>query len=175
MAPNAGIVMVTCAVLGLAVILIDALAVPLGMPATTGLGLLAIMVVPAMVKPQSVGVWGFGAAAAGYLLILACSQWFAPDSRTSADSGRTPGHLRRAVLTGAVALVAAPDGSAGDSWLRSGYIPRKVPGSTRGVRARGLNPMITLGNSLRTPPATGRITYATNAVRAAVPAVSHGR
>jgi transglutaminase-like putative cysteine protease len=161
-APNAGIVMVTCAALGLAVILIDALAVPLGMPATTGLGLLAIMVVPAMVKPQSVGVWGFCAAAAGYLLILACSQWFAPDSRTSADSGRTPGHLRRAVLTGAVALVAALT------------VPLAIPGFNQGTfpegsrlnpwgPGTGLNPMITLGNSLRTPAGTGRITYATSA------------
>jgi transglutaminase-like putative cysteine protease len=161
-APNAGIVMVTCAVLGLTVILIDALAVPLGMPATTGIGLLALMVVPAMVKPQSVGVWGFGAAAAGYLLILACSQWFAPDSRTSADSGRAPGHLRRAVLTGTVALVATL------------AVPLAVPGFDHGTfpqgsrlnpwgAGTGLNPMITLGNSLRTPAGTGRITYATNA------------
>ena len=56
-APNAGIVLVICAVLGLLVILIDALAFPLALPATSGLGLLAILVVPAMVKPQSVGVW----------------------------------------------------------------------------------------------------------------------
>nr|WP_309818309.1 DUF3488 and transglutaminase-like domain-containing protein [Pseudarthrobacter sulfonivorans] len=161
-APNAGIVMVTCAVLGLSVILIDALAVPLGMPATTGLGLLAILVVPAMVKPQSVGVWGFGAAVAGYLLILGCSQWFAPDTRTSADSGRTPGHLRRAVLTGTVALVATL------------AVPLAIPGFDHGTFPQGsrlnpwgggagLNPMITLGNSLRTPAGTGRITYATNA------------
>ena len=161
-APNAGIVMVICAVLGLSVILIDALAVPLGMPATTGLGLLAIMVVPAMVKPQSVGAWGFGAAAAGYLLILACSEWFAPGSRTSADSGRTPGHLRRAVLTGTVALVATL------------AVPLAIPGFDQGTfpqgsrlnpwgAGTGLNPMITLGNSLRTPAGTGRITYATSA------------
>ncbi|MEO8284694.1 MAG: DUF3488 and transglutaminase-like domain-containing protein [Pseudarthrobacter sp.] len=161
-APNAGIVMVTCAVLGLTVILIDALAVPLGMPATTGLGLLAIMVVPAMVKPQSVGVWEFGAAAAGYLLIMACSQWFAPDSRTSADIGKTPGHLRRAVLTGTVALVATL------------VVPLAIPGFDHGTfpqgsrlnpwgAGTGLNPMITLGNSLRTPAGTGRITYATSA------------
>ncbi len=58
-APNAGIVLVTCAVLGLVVILVDALAVPLALPATSGLGLLAILVVPAMVKPQSVGAVGF--------------------------------------------------------------------------------------------------------------------
>ena len=40
------------------VILVDALAVPLALPATSGLGLLAVLVVPAMVKPQSVGPGG---------------------------------------------------------------------------------------------------------------------
>ncbi len=161
-APNAGIVMVTCAVLGLTVILIDALAVPLGMPATTGLGLVAILVVPAVVKPQSVGVWGFGATVAGYLLILACSQWFAPDSRSPAEGGRNPGHLRRAVLTGVLALAATLT------------VPLAIPGFDRGTfpqgsrlnpwgTGTGLNPMITLGNSLRAPAGTGRITYATTA------------
>jgi transglutaminase-like putative cysteine protease len=161
-APNAGIVMVICAVLGLAVILIDALAVPLGMPATTGVGLLAVLVVPAMVKPQSVGLWGFCAAVAGYLLILACSQWFAPDFHTSADSARNPGQFRRAVLTGTVALVATL------------AVPLVIPGFDHGTfpqgsrlnpwgTGTGLNPMITLGSSLRTPAGSGRITYATNA------------
>ncbi|HBH57711.1 MAG TPA: transglutaminase [Arthrobacter bacterium] len=160
-APNAGIVMVTCTALGLTVILIDALAVPLGMPATTGLGLLAILVVPATVKPQSVGFWGFSATVAGYLLILAGAQWFAPDSRTSADSGRNPGHVRRAMLTGIVALVATL------------AVPLAIPGFDHGTfpqgsrvnpwgAGTGLNPMITLGNSLRTPAGSGRITYATN-------------
>jgi hypothetical protein len=70
-APNAGIVLVACAALGLVVILVDALALPLGMPATSGLGLLAVLVVPAMIKPQSVGWLGFVVTAAGYLVILA--------------------------------------------------------------------------------------------------------
>lgn len=160
-APNAGIVMVVCAVLGLAVILVDALAVPLGMPAASGTGLLALLVVPAMIKPQSVGVWSFVATAAGYLLILACSQWFAPDGRLQGGSARSPGLVRRAVLTGAVALVATL------------LLPLAIPGFDRGTfpqgsrlnpwgAATGLNPMITLGNSLRTPDGSGRITYATN-------------
>ncbi|WP_458779153.1 transglutaminase family protein [Arthrobacter sp. D3-16] len=160
-APNVGIVMVICAVLGLAVILVDALAVPLGMPAATGAGLLAILVVPAMIKPQSVGFWGFTAAVAGYLMILACSQWFVPDARTPVDSARNPGQVRRAALTGSVALVATM------------LVPMAVPGFDQGTfpqgsrlnpwgTSTGLNPMITLGNSLRTPAGTGRITYATN-------------
>lgn len=161
-APNVGIVMVICAVLGLAVILVDALAVPLGMPAATGMGLLAILVVPAMIKPQSVGFWGFVATVAGYLMILACSQWFAPDFRSQGGTARNPGQLRRAALTGAVALAATL------------VVPLAVPGFDQGTfpqgsrlnpwgTGTGLNPMITLGNSLRTPDGSGRITYATSA------------
>lgn len=161
-APNVGIVMVICAVLGLSVILVDALAVPLGMPAATGMGLLALLVVPAMIKPQSVGVWGFAIAVAGYLMILACSQWFAPDLRTPAGSTRNPGQLRRAALTGSAALVATL------------LVPLAIPGFDKGTfpqgsrlnpwgTSSGLNPMITLGSSLRTPDGSGRITYATNA------------
>ncbi|MDQ0732888.1 transglutaminase family protein [Arthrobacter sp. B1I2] len=160
-APNAGIVMVVCAVLGLAVILVDALAVPLGMPAASGTGLLALLVVPAMIKPQSVGVWSFVATVTGYLLILACSQWFAPDGRLQGGTARSPGLVRRAALTGAVALVATL------------VLPLAIPGFDRGTfpqgsrlnpwgSATGLNPMITLGSSLRTPDGSGRITYATN-------------
>ena len=161
-APNVGIVMVICAVLGLSVILVDALAVPLGMPAATGMGLLALLVVPAMIKPQSVGVWGFAVTVAGYLMILACSQWFAPDLRTPAGSTRNPGQLRRAALTGSAALVATL------------LVPLAIPGFDKGTfpqgsrlnpwgTSSGLNPMITLGSSLRTPDGSGRITYATNA------------
>ncbi len=161
-APNAGIVLVTCAALGLVVILIDALALPLGMPATSGLGLLAVLVVPAMIKPQSVGLAGFLGTATGFLLILACSQWFAPDARVQADTARNPGQIKRAAMTGAVALVATlvlqlvipgfdqgtfPQGSRLNPWASSS----------------GLNPMISLGNSLRRPSGDGRITYATNA------------
>ncbi|MFB9403689.1 DUF3488 and transglutaminase-like domain-containing protein [Pseudarthrobacter polychromogenes] len=161
-APNVGIVMVICAVLGLAVILVDALALPLGMPAASGVGLLAILVVPAMIKPQSVGFWGFAFTVAGYLAILACSQYFAPSARFQTDSARSPGQMKRAVLTGSVALAATL------------VVPMAIPGFDQGTfpqgsrlnpwgTSTGLNPMITLGNSLRTPDGSGRITYATNA------------
>ncbi|WP_427115334.1 transglutaminase TgpA family protein [Pseudarthrobacter scleromae] len=161
-APNVGIVMVICAVLGLAVILVDALALPLGIPAASGVGLLAILVVPAMIKPQSVGFWGFAFTVAGYLAILACSQYFAPSARFQTDSARSPGQMKRAVLTGSVALAATL------------VVPMAIPGFDQGTfpqgsrlnpwgTSTGLNPMITLGNSLRTPDGSGRITYATSA------------
>jgi transglutaminase-like putative cysteine protease len=161
-APNAGIVLLVCAALGLLVILVDALAYPLALPATSGLGILAILIVPAMIKPQSVGALGFAAAAGGYLLILGCSHWFAPDARTGADTARNPGQFRRGALTGAVALTVTL------------LLQLVIPGFDQGTfpqgsrlnpfgSAAGLNPMISLGNSLRSPTGDGRITFATNA------------
>lgn len=160
-APNAGIVFVACASLGLVVVLIDALAVPLGMPATSGLGLLAVLVFPATIKPQGAGLLGFLAATIGFILILGCSQWFAPDSRLQTDNARGTGQLKRSMVIGAVALVLGL------------LLPLAIPGFERGTFpvgsrlnpwgvSNGLNPMITLGNSLRNPTGDGRITYATS-------------
>ncbi len=161
-APNAGIVMLVCVLLGVLVILIDTLAFPLATPATSGLGILAILIVPAIIKPQSVGVAGFVGAAVGYLAILGCSHWFGPDPRANADSARAPGQLRSAVATGSLALALTM------------LVQPVIPGFERGTfpqgsrmnpfgAATGLNPMITLGASLRSPEGGGRITFATNA------------
>lgn len=161
-APNAGIVMVACALLGLLVILIDSLAFPLASPATSGIGILAILVVPAIIKPQSAGVAGFVGAAAGYLLILACSHWFAPDTRTGADNARTPGQFRHATVAGGLALTLTLLVQPLIPGFDRGSFPQGSKLNPFGV-ASGLNPMITLGNSLRSPEGGGRITYATNA------------
>lgn len=145
-APNTGVVMVICAAIGLLVLMVDALAVPLGMPAVTGAALLAILVVPAIMKPQSAGFWAFAAAAAGYLAILACSRWFVPEAGASTDSVPIPGHVRRAALTGATALVA------------TFLVPLAIPGFDQGTfpqgsrlnpwgTSNGLNPMIKIGRA----------------------------
>lgn len=161
-APNAGIVFVLCACLGLLVILIDALAVPLSMPAASGIGLLAVMVVPATIKPQSVGVAGFIGAAVGYLLILGCSHWFAPDARLQSGSGRGAGQFKRSVVTGGLALALTMTVPLAIPGFETGTFPQGSRLSPWGT-SNGLNPMITLGNSLRSPTGSGRITYATSA------------
>ncbi|MET3811701.1 DUF3488 and transglutaminase-like domain-containing protein [Arthrobacter sp. UYEF3] len=164
-APNAGIVLLICAVLGLLVILIDALCVPLGMPATSGLGILAILVVPAMVKPQSVGWLGFTGAAIGYLMVLACSHWFQPGSGIRTDTAPSPGQLKRASVTGAMALALTLLLQLVVPGFDQGTFPQGSRLNPWGA-SNGLNPMISLGNSLRSPDGTGRITYATNAAAA---------
>ncbi|MEC5190360.1 MULTISPECIES: transglutaminase family protein [unclassified Arthrobacter] len=161
-APNAGIVLLVCAALGLTVILVDALAYPLALPALSGLGILAVLIVPAMIKPQSVGVLAFAAAACGYLLILGCSHWFAPDARTGAEAVRNPGQFRRGALTGAAALAATLVLQLVTPGFDQGSFPQGSRLNPFGP-ASGLNPMISLGNSLRSPSGDGRITYATNA------------
>ncbi|MCF3139278.1 DUF3488 and transglutaminase-like domain-containing protein [Paenarthrobacter sp. AR 02] len=160
-APNAGIVFVMCACLGLLVILVDALAVPLAMPAASGIGLIAIMVVPATIKPQSVGMPGFLGAAVGYLLILGCSHWFAPDARFQTGTGRGSGQFRRSVVTGGLALALAMVVPLAIPGFETGTFPQGSRLSPWGT-SNGLNPMITLGNSLRSPIGSGRITYATS-------------
>ncbi|MDQ0757152.1 DUF3488 and transglutaminase-like domain-containing protein [Arthrobacter sp. B3I4] len=161
-APNAGIVLLICGVLGLLVILIDTLCLPLALPATSGLGILAILVVPAMVKPQSVGWLGFTGAAVGYLSILACSHWFHPGSGLRADTARSPGQLKRAGLTGAMALALTLLLQLAIPGFDQGTFPQGSRLNPWGTTT-GLNPMISLGNSLRSPSGNGRITYATNA------------
>jgi hypothetical protein len=131
------------------------------MPATSGLGLLVVLVFPATIKPQGGGLPGFLAAAVGFILILGCSQWFAPDSRLQTDNAHGTGQLKRSMVIGGVALVLGL------------LLPLAVPGFERGTFpvgsrlnpwgvSNGLNPMITLGNSLRNPTGDGSITYATS-------------
>ncbi|MFD1214145.1 DUF3488 domain-containing protein, partial [Arthrobacter sp. GCM10027362] len=73
---NPGIVLLACLGIGAATLLLDTIAVPLQMPATSGAVLLAVASVPAVIKPSSIGPWGFAATAAGYLLVLGCAQWY---------------------------------------------------------------------------------------------------
>lgn len=161
-APNAGIVLVACAAVGVLVILLDALAVPLGMPATSGIAILAILVVPAMLKPQSVGWLAFLLATTGYLVILSCSQWYDAGARLAGDTVRNPGQTRRAALIGAAALAATLVLPTAIPGFDAGTFPQGARLNAWGT-GNGLNPMITLGNSLRAPTGSGRITYGTTA------------
>ena len=79
-----------------------------------------------------------------------------------ADTARNPGQLRRGALTAAMALTV--------TLLLQPLIPGFDQGTfPQGSRlnpfgsATGLNPMISLGSSLRNPTGDGRITFATNA------------
>lgn len=168
--PDTGVVFVACLAVGLIAVLVDTLAVTLRMPAASGFGLFTVLLVPAIIKPQSVGVAGFAAAAAGYLLILAAGTWQERRERSAATAGsdvpsRPSGpQAAGAAGIGAGAVVAALLVSLAIPGFNAGVFPQGarfnfLNGTT------GLNPVVSLGNDLRQPTATGRITYATDSTR----------
>ncbi|WP_049829314.1 transglutaminase family protein [Arthrobacter sp. RIT-PI-e] len=158
--PGDGIMLVICAALGLIAIVVDLFATTLAMPAAGGAGLLGILVAPAIVKPDGVGLSAFVATALGYLLVLALAQW-RENRRASGGARASSGFAGRGVIIGAAALSATL------------ILPLMIPGFTSGAfpqgsrlnvwgNATGLNPAVTLGNDLRNPTGFGRITYSTS-------------
>lgn len=152
------VVFVICLGVGLAAILTDVLAVGLLMPATSGLALVVVALIPALVKVDSLGVLGFVFGISGYLLILALSRRMRPESlgiRSSIQWGRVLG-------LGAIALVF----SLVVSMLLPGFSTGTFPQGSRfnpfGPVA-GLSPFLSLGSDLRNPSGTGQINYATTA------------
>ena len=160
-----GIVFIACLGTGLIALLTDTLATTLRMPAASGLGLLALLTVPAVLKPDSVGVLPFILACAGYLLILATGSW-QERPRSASAARRPPGHqVGIAAGIGAGALVVALGLPAALPGFTSGAFPQ---GSRLNIWSgqSGLNPVVALGNDLRQPSATGRIRYATDSGQA---------
>ncbi|MHA7282188.1 DUF3488 and transglutaminase-like domain-containing protein [Arthrobacter sp. TMS2-4] len=158
--PGAGLVLVLCAALGLLAIIIDLLSTTLRMPAASGLGLFAILVTPAVVKPDGVGMPAFVATVLAFLLLLAVAQR-REDRLASGGARASAGFAGRGAIIGAAALAVTV------------ALPLLIPGFTSGAfpqgarlnvwgTATGLNPAVTLGNDLRNPTGFGRITYSTN-------------
>lgn len=160
--PGVGILLIISATTGLMAVLMDTLSITLRMPAVSGIILLVILIPPAIIKPDGVGIFAFVAAATGYLLLLAAGQWREKPRKTASTGRTSDGFFTRAVSIGAVALTTAL------------VLPLMIPGFNSGAfpqgsrlnpwgTATGLNPSVTLGNDLRNPTSFGRITYATNA------------
>lgn len=157
--PGAGIFLVTCAAVGLIAIAMDALATTLRMPAVSGIGLLALMVVPAVVKPLGVGMGPFLVTVAAYLVLLGCAQW-REGLLAAAEHGST-GYLGRGLAIGAAALAVTVLLPLAIPGFNSGAFPQGARLNVWGTSS-GLNPAVTLGNDLRNPTGFGRITYATD-------------
>ena len=165
-APNVGITAVLAGALGLIALIAETIALSCRLPAISGIAVLAALVVPAVLKPHSIGAAGFAAAAAGFLGLLATAR---PQEATALGGPRPPGERAAAAVSpGRVAALAAA------IVVGTLVLPSIVPGFDRGLfpegsRLRslgqnvGLNPLITLGNDLRSAEGVGVLRYATNA------------
>ncbi|WP_323960851.1 transglutaminase [Arthrobacter sp. JZ12] len=160
--PGQGLFLVVCAGVGLIAILVDTLANTLRMPATAGLALLAILVVPAVVRINSVGVPSFIVAAAGFLLLLGCAHWREARLESASSQELSGAHLSRGMVIGALAVGIAVVLPLAIPGFNTGAFPQGARVNLWGT-ATGLNPIVTLGNDLRNPNGFGRIEYATTA------------
>ncbi|MBO0896406.1 transglutaminase family protein [Arthrobacter sunyaminii] len=159
---DSGIVFIACLGTGLIALLVDTLATTLRMPAASGLGLLSLLIVPAVLKPESIGALPFILAAAGYLLILATGAWQERPHRPGDAMRRPPrSQVGTAAGIGAGAMILALCLPAALPGFNQGTFPQ---GSRLNIWTgqSGLNPVVALGNDLRQPSASGRIRYATD-------------
>ncbi len=159
---NAPMTFLTAAGLGLAALLIDTVAITLAMPAASSVGLILVLLPAALMTKSGIATSGFVGAAVGFLLILGCCRWYAPDGKlrppiTAAPSGVL---ARGAALGAAVVLLMV-------------VVPAAIPGFSHGVFPQGarlggdngptrLDPMIALGADLREQSSRINLTYFSN-------------
>lgn len=148
--------------LGFAALLIDTVAITVAMPAAGALGTVLIMLPSALMTDKGIGTVGFVGAAAGYLLLLGCCRWYAPEGRLRSGGNAAPsGTLARGAALGAAVV------------LLMAIVPAAVPGFTQGSFPQGsrlngnngptrLDPMIALGSDLRTQSSRINLTYLSN-------------
>ncbi|WP_394252989.1 transglutaminase TgpA family protein [Arthrobacter pityocampae] len=158
--PGAGILLIMCAALGLIAIIVDIFSTTMRMPAASGLGLFTILITPAVVKSNGVGMAAFLATALAFLLLLSTAQ--RRENRLASCGARvSSGFAARSAIIGSAALAVTV------------ILPMIVPGFNSGAfpqgarlnvwgNSTGLNPAVTLGNDLRNPTGFGRIAYSTN-------------
>ena len=145
--------------LGFVALVIDTVALTLAMPAASALGLVLVMLPPALTTTDGIGGWGLACSAAGFLLILGCSRWYAPGGKLRPGGNVHPsGTLSRAVALGTVVV------------LLMAAVPVAIPGFSKGAFPQGtrlgqgsgatqLDPMIALGVDLRAQSDSVAVTY----------------
>lgn len=151
-----------CAGLGFVALLIDTVAITVAMPSASALGLILVMLPAALTTKAGVGAIGFMAAAAGYLVVLGCCSWYAPEGKIrSGRSAPSSGMLPRALAMGAAVV------------LLTAALPAVIPGFTQGSFPQGsklngasgvaqLDSMISLGENLREQSNEVAVTYLSN-------------
>ncbi len=142
--------------LGFAALLIDTLAITVSMPAASALGLILILLPSALTTANGVGPAAFVGAAAGYLLILGCARWYAPNGKLRTDTPKVAsGILAKGAALGAAVVLLMTLATQAMPGFRDGLYPQgsQLAGAGEGGT---LDPMLSLGDDLRSQ--SGRIT-----------------
>ncbi len=143
---------------GLVALFVDTVLVALRLPGVSALGVLALLAVPALVLPESVGAAGTAAAVLAALVLLGGGRRFGAvrEPRTAAAPGSWP----RALVVGAGVLAV--------TLLVPGLVPGFVNGAfpqgsgLAGERASGVGPLRAVGQDLRAAEQLPRLEYTTS-------------
>ncbi|MFI7583332.1 transglutaminaseTgpA domain-containing protein [Kocuria sp. M1N1S27] len=143
---------------GAVTLFVDTVLVALRLPGVSALGVLAPLVVPALVLPESVGPVGTAAAVLAALVLLGGGRRFGAvrESRSAAAPGSWP----RVLVVGAGVLAV--------TLLVPGLVPGFVNGAfpqgsgPAGDRAPGVGPLRAVGQDLRTAEQVPRLEYTTS-------------
>ena len=152
---NPGLALVLSALVGLVAVFMETALLGLRMAALACVGILALLVVPALTLPGSVSAWGLAAAVVAALALLAGSRvWGATRQQRIAP---TPGGLPRGLLVIAGVLAVTL------------LVPTVMPGFFSGVfpqgssfnseRAAGVGPLRAVGQDLRESERIHRFSY----------------
>ena len=155
---NAGLALVLSALVGLVAVFMETALLGLRMAGLACVGILALLVVPALTLPGSVSRWGLGAAILAALALLAGSRlWGATRLQHIAP---TPGGLPRALLVIAGVLAA----SLLVPTLMPGFFSGAFPqgSSFNSERAAGVGPLRAVGQDLRESERAQRFSYTTS-------------
>ncbi|WP_396412169.1 transglutaminase TgpA family protein [Kocuria rhizosphaerae] len=156
---TAGLVLLAALGAGVVALFVDTVLVALRLPAAAALGVLAVLAVPALVLPGSVGPVGTAAGVLAALVLLAGGRhWGAVrEPRTAAAPGSWP----RALVVGAGVLAVTV--------LVPGLVPGFVSGAFPqgsglvGERAAGVGPLRGVGQDQRSAEQSPRLEYTTGA------------
>lgn len=159
---DTGLLLLFSLAAGLVGLVIEAITFSLRMPALGGVPLVALLLVPALMRPDSIEVIGFAGAAAGYLLVLATghawalrreAQAAAPPAGDERAGDERAGDGRAGAGKGRKRTESGPDRSGATDSAPAGWVstailsvvvlvaslavPAAVPGFTAGLFPHG--------------------------------------
>ncbi len=166
--PNVGIVALLAGALGLTALIGEAIGVACRMPAVAGVAPLSVLTVPALLKSDGPGGWGFAVGGAAYLGALALAR---ADVVASEDAGSRPARPAGAAVSPSRVITLV-----GAIVVGALVLPTLIPGFDSGSFPEGsrlkyfgqnvgLNPFISLGSDLRSGQGVGIIRYATDSTQ----------
>lgn len=153
------LVFLTCLSIGLVAVTVDLIAFGLRFPALSAIPLAVILAASSLIKPSGAGLGHIAATGVGFLLILAAAR-LADTAQVPRSALRT-GMGRQAAMIGATSVIAML------------LVPFALPGFTTGLlpegrrlylwgEPSGINPVLNLGNNLRSPLGLTTIEYFTD-------------